>query len=145
MTEVVEIAGGSTIVVEDNTVTIIEVGTQGPAGPPGVGLTEIDFGTLTASTTATVDSIAVSERCAKWLICAFDTATPKTQTWTVEACNDGTSADFTVFAKTRVPLVGGPLKIDTIVDVSGGAMRLRLTNNESFGISISVLRMSVSP
>lgn len=150
MTEVVEIAGGSTIVVEDNTVTIIEVGTQGPAGPPGppgVGIVEVDFGTLGASVTATVDSVTIAtERCANWQVCVETTGGGKSQTWTVMAVNDGgTSVNHAVFGKVRAPVAGGSLKITTNVDISGGLMRLRLMNNEAFSVEVSVIRISVSP
>ena len=112
---------------------------------PGKGI-EVDFGTVGAGNTETVDSVVVStERCASWLVCAETAGGGKSQTWMVLAVNDGSWAQHAVYAKTRQPLAGGPLAMATAVDVSGGAMRLRLTNNEAFGIAVSVCRLSVSP
>ncbi len=153
LTEVVVLDPLTEIVVDDPRtivevpsaeVEIIELGIQGPPGVSG-GAVEIDFGALAASTTATIDDVDVLERCVEWLVCAHATSVPKSQVWIVNAVNDGSAASHSVFGKVRQPAAGGPLNITTVVDVSAGRMRLRLTNNELFSIDISVLRMNVSP
>lgn len=129
-------------------VEILEVGIQGPVGPPGAsGSTEVDFGALGASSTATIDSVALStERCVNWQVCVETTGGGKSQTWYVTAVNDGgTAVNHVVFGKVRAPLAGGPLSIATAVDISAGFMRLRLTNNEAFSVDVSVTRVSISP
>lgn len=149
-TEVIEIGGGDTVVVEDNTVEILEVAVQGPIGPPGApgtGIVEVDFGTLIASATATIDSVAIStERCVSWHVCVETAGGGKSQMWMVMAVNDGgTGVNHVLFGKVRAPQAGGPLAIATAVDISAGTMRLRLTNNEAFSVSVSVTRVSISP
>ena len=139
---------GEVLVVPVNEVEVINVAQQGPVGPPGASASiEIDFGTLAASATATIDSVLVStERCATWQVCVETTGGGKSQTWTVVAVNDGgTAVNHMVFGKVRAPLAGGPLSIATVVDISAGSMRLRLTNNEAFSVDISVTRISISP
>lgn len=144
LTEIVVGDEQTVIEVPSREVEIIELGIQGPTGPPG-GAVEIDFGALAASATATVDFVEVVERCVEWLVCVHATSVPKSQTWLVMATNDGSGASHSVFGKVREPAAGGPLNITTVVDVSGSQMRLRLTNNELFSVNISVLRMNVSP
>lgn len=134
-------------IIEDNTrvVEILELAKQGVPGASGKGI-EVDFGTIGAGNTETVDSVLVlSERCVSWLVCAETAGGGKSQTWMVLAVNDGSGAGHTVFGKVREPLAGGPLAMATAVDVAAGAMRLRLTNNEAFGIDVSVCQLSVSP
>ena len=129
-------------------IEILEVGIQGPTGPPGSSASiEIDFGTLIAAATATIDSVLIAtERCVTWQVCVETTGGGKSQTWTVVAVNDGSTAvNHMVFGKVRAPLAGGPLSIATVVDISAGSMRLRLTNNEAFSVDISVTRISISP
>lgn len=148
LTEILLADDQTTVDVPSGAVEIIEVGIQGPVGPPGTSATiEIDFGTLAASATATIDSVLIStERCVNWQVCVETTGGGKSQTWYVTAVNDGSVAvNHVVFGKVRAPLAGGPLSITTVVDISAGSMRLRLTNNEAFSVDISVTRISVSP
>ena len=137
-------------IIEDNTpvVQIIELAKQGVPGSPGAPgkSIEVDFGTIGAGNTETVDSLlVVTERCVQWLVCAETAGGGKSQTWMVLAVNDGSGASHNVFGKVREPVAGGPLSVGTVVDVLSGAMRLRLTNNEGFGVDVSVCRLSVSP
>ncbi len=145
LTEIVVDDEQTVLDVPSTAVDLIEVGIPGPPGPPGSGVVEIDFGALAASATATIDSVGVAERCVEWVVCVHAASVPKSQTWLVMATNDGSAASHSVFGKVRQPAAGGPLNITTNVDVSGGQMRLRLTNNELFSVNISVLRMNVSP
>ncbi len=147
-TEIIEINGGDIIVIEDNTVEIIELATQGPVGPPGadgVGV-EVDHGGVGASATATIDTVPVStEKCATWFVCAARSGGGKHTAYHVQAVNDGSGANHVVYGKVREPVAGGPLALTTVVDVVGGQMRLRITNNEAFVVDVSVIRFKVSP
>jgi hypothetical protein len=100
---------------------------------------------------ATVDEVNVDAVCScKWLICAFEEATPANkQSMEVYAMHDGTATadatatDETVYAKLKV---GSNFNLDISVDVNGtGAaqtMRLRATSSTA-GVTVTARRISV--
>ena len=93
------------------------------------------------TTITTVDSVPVaSVKCVKWLVTAFEEATPANASASeVFALNNTSSADDTIFAKLKL---GSAFNLSLTVDVSGGNMRLRAASTTG-GVTVTARRLEV--
>jgi len=124
---------------------IVDQGVTGPPGADGAdgtgGITVFN-GAISASATTAVDTLLkVNFKCATWLICVTELIGQKALTYSVNAAHNELDAGWNVFGKAREP-VANPLKITTVVSISGASFLLSLTNNESVAVNVKVLRVA---
>jgi hypothetical protein len=101
------------------------------------GILQVDSVPVLTGATEIIDSVAITEyRSVKWLVSIEDTITNKYFYFEIAATHNNISAQHWCSG-----LLFDKLDVVDDVDISGGVMRLLMTNNHSEDISIRVLRL----
>ncbi len=147
LVEIVESAVELSIDVDETTVEILSpvtdiltIGIQGPQGVPGVSAqNQIDSGPFAVSATGVADSILIALiRSVKWVVTVIDNVNSKYAVYEVFGWHNGVIATHSRYGHQ------GSLKdlVDVAVVINGAAMELKVTNNHSSAIKVSVLRFA---
>lgn len=146
VTSVVAVEEDTDVVVEDTSTTIViettdrEVVSEGLQGPPGVdasGVLQINAGPVAVGNTILVDQISVALfRSVKWLLTLKESVGPLYNYSEIAAIHNDTVA-----AHWRAGILFDMIDNEELVDLSGGFLRLRITNNHTEDLNVSVLRL----
>lgn len=125
------------IVVETIEKEIISEGVQGPPGIDATGVLQINVGPITAGDTVLVDQISIMLfRSVKWLVTLREIIGPLYNYSEIAAIHNDTVA-----AHWRAGILFDMINNEELVDLSGGFLRLRITNNHTEDLNVSVLRL----